>query len=71
MVEHGLTNEMDRLKIIAMDDIFSTLKKGASVLWDNRHALFPTVAPMIDKAITTGKLMISQLGGKDLGKHVK
>ena len=63
MKKHGIESEMERLKIIAMDDVMGVLKKGASMLWDSRHELFPTIAPMIDKALGGAKLIISQLGG--------
>ncbi len=59
MEKLGFSNEMDRLKIIAMDDVMGLLKKGASALWDSRHELFPTIAPMIDKAVSGAKVVIS------------
>lgn len=71
MEAKGITNEMERLKIIAMDDVMGVLKKGASMLWDSRHALFPTLAPVIDKAVSSAKMMISNLGGPNLAKNLK
>lgn len=53
---------MDRMRLYAMDDILGVLKKGASAIWDQRHALFPTLAGPIDRAITTAKSVISSLG---------
>lgn len=69
--EQGLTSEMDRIRLYAMDDIFGLLKKGASAIWDQRHALFPTIAPMIDKAVTMGKSAVAALSGaKGLSKEI-
>jgi hypothetical protein len=58
----GLQSEISRYRAYAMDDIFGMLKKGASMLWDNRHELFPTYAPLVDKALNTAKGVLGSLG---------
>lgn len=55
----GLTDEMDRIRLYAMDDIFGLMKKGASLLWDHKNALFPTLGPILDQAVTQGKSVIA------------
>ena len=41
------------------------------MLWDSRHALFPTLAPVLDTAISKAKDVISSLGGSTLPAKLK
>lgn len=48
-------------RLVTADDILGFLKKGASAIWDQRHTLFPTIAPIIDKAVATAKTILPQI----------
>lgn len=59
------------MEFVAYDDVFSVLKNGASALWSVRHDLFPGMAPIIDKAISTAKNLISNISGPNLSNNLK
>lgn len=70
--EFANTTYRERLEAVAYDDIFGVLKRGASALWDNRHTLFPQLAPVLDKAVTTAKTAMSLLNqGKQISSELK
>jgi hypothetical protein len=59
----GLTDRMAMMRIIASDNIWDVMKRGASALWDVKDAIFPEVGPLIDRGIGLAKGIISTITG--------